>query len=83
MSGNCGVARASVNTTTCTNATTTASYAADASGANFSSTVFTVTLNTTCGGKSGNLVSASYAVALMIPFVDISLNLGSSACYPK
>lgn len=64
-------------------ATATAIYAAAASGAGFASTVFTVTPNTTCGGKSGNLVVGNFAVALAIPFVPISLNLSSRACYPK
>jgi Flp pilus assembly protein TadG len=61
----------------------TATYAAAASGAGFDSSVFTVTPNTTCGGKSGNLVVGNFAVALAIPFVPISLNLSSQACYPK
>jgi hypothetical protein len=63
--------------------TTTASYAAGASGAGFDPSVFTVTLATTCGGKTGNQVSALYPVTLLIPFVSVSLNLSSQACYPK
>jgi Flp pilus assembly protein TadG len=67
-------------------ATLTASYAASASGAGFDSSAFTVTTNTTCfgtSGKSGNKVVGNYTVAMQIPFVDISLNLSSQACYPK
>lgn len=66
-----------------TDAAATATYAAAASGAGFDSTVFTVTPNTTCGGKSGNKVVGNFAVALAIPFVPVSLNLSSQACYPK
>jgi Flp pilus assembly protein TadG len=62
-----------------------ASYAADASGAGFDSTVFTLTANTNCSGASqnGNQVSATYALPMQIPFVNFSLNLSSCAFYPK
>lgn len=75
---------ASVNTA-CDNAADTQSYAASASGASFDSAVFTLTANTNCSGASqkGNQVSGTYAVALAIPFVPISLNLSSCAFYPK
>jgi Flp pilus assembly protein TadG len=74
---------ASINTSTCDNAADTASYAAGVSGAGFSSTVFTLTANTTCGGKNGNLVSGSYSVTLNIPFVNLMPTLTSQACYPS
>ena len=61
----------------CGSASATQSYAASASGAGFTSTVFTAT-STTCG-KS---VSASYPVTLAIPYVNMSLTLSSQACYP-
>jgi Flp pilus assembly protein TadG len=62
-----------------------ASYAADQSGAGFDSTVFTLTSNTNCSGatQNGNQVSGTYAVAMAIPFVPITLNLSSCAFYPK
>ena len=76
---------ATVDTTTCDNVADTQSYAANASGAGFDSSAFTVTLDTACfgTGSHGNKVVANYAVALAIPFVPISLNLSSQACYPK
>ena len=76
---------ATVDTTNCDNVADTQSYAASASGASFDSSVFTVTLDTACfgAGSHGNQVSGAYTVALAIPFVPISLNLSSQACYPK
>lgn len=74
---------ASIDTSTCSDATSTATYAANASGAGFASSVFTPTLATTCGGKNGNLVTGSYAVGLVIPFINVSMTLTSSACYPS
>jgi Flp pilus assembly protein TadG len=55
-----------------------ASYAADASGAGFASTVFS--LGT---AACGNQVTASYAMVLPIPFVSNSaVTLTAQACYP-
>jgi Flp pilus assembly protein TadG len=75
----------SVNTVACSDDTATKTYASSASGADLPSSVFTVTLaagGATCGGKTGNVVSASYPMSLMIPFVSVSLTLTSQACYP-
>jgi Flp pilus assembly protein TadG len=74
---------ASVDSTNCGTSDNAKTYAANASGAGFSASVFTATLGTTCGGKTGNLVSGSVPVSLVIPFVDISLTLTSQACYPS
>jgi len=74
---------ASINTSTCSDVDSTKTYAANASGASFSSSAFTVNLATTCGGKTGNQVTATYAVPLVIPFINISLTLSSQACYPS
>ena len=69
----------------CDNVANTQSYAADASGAGFDSSIFTVTLDTACfgAGSHGNQVVANYALASAIPFIPMSLNLYSQACYPK
>jgi hypothetical protein len=65
------------NTTTCGSATQAASYAATASGAGFSSSVFTGS-TPSCGKQ----VSASYPMTLAMPYMNLSLTLTSQACYP-
>ena len=63
---------------TCGNASQAQSFAASQSGAGFDASVFTVT-TASCGNK----VSASYQVALEIPFMNLSpATLTSQACYP-
>lgn len=53
-------------------------YAADASGAGFASTVFSLST-----AACGNQVTASYAMTLAIPFVSNSaVTLTAQACYP-
>ena len=76
---------ASIDTTTCDNVADTQSYAANASGASFDTSVFTVTLDTACfgTGSHGNQVTGNYSLAPVIPFVSFTLNLSSQACYPK
>ena len=79
-------ARCAANSSTCgapnsqTSALVTA-YAAGISGAALDSSVFTYTYTaspSTCGYK----VTASYPLTLAIPFLNYSLTLTSSACYP-
>ena len=69
----------------CDSVAHTQSYAAGASGASFDSSVFTVTLDTACfgAGSHGNQVTGNYTLAAVIPFVSVTLNLSSQACYPK
>ena len=54
-----------------------ASYAADQSGAPIDSSVFTYTRTAACGCQ----VTASYSMALNIPWTDLSVILTSDACY--
>jgi Flp pilus assembly protein TadG len=77
---------ASVNTTTCDNATDTATYAANQMyGLSISSSVFTATLNTTCGSNTGNKVSASLAFTFIAKgLIPSGWNptLTASSCFP-
>jgi Flp pilus assembly protein TadG len=44
---------------------------------------FTVTMNTTCGGNTGNLVSASYKFNILnLAFTKPSVTLTAEVCYP-
>ena len=44
---------------------------------------FNVTLNTTCGSNTGNLVSASYTFSLIsVYFLKTSPTLTAQSCYP-
>ncbi len=68
---------ASVNPTLCGTLSQIQTYAARQTGAGFDSSIFAVT---TAG--CGNKVSASYRLALTLPFLPSSLNLTAQACYP-
>jgi Flp pilus assembly protein TadG len=74
-----GAARCMSNSpSTCGSASQAQSFAASQSGAGFDASVFTVT-TASCGHK----VSATYQVALEIPFMNLSpATLTSQACYP-
>ena len=66
---------ASLNGTACSGQV--ASYAADQSGANIASSVFTYTRTAACGCQ----VTASYSMPLNIPWTDLTVILSSDACY--
>jgi len=66
---------ASLNSTSCSGQVAT--YAADQSGANIDSSVFTYTRTAACGCQ----VSASYSMPLNIPWTDLTVILTSDACY--
>ena len=68
---------ASINKTTCGSASQIQSFAAGRSGAGFDSSVFTATV-----AGCGNRVSASYTMALNIPFMAHSISLTAQSCYP-
>ena len=68
---------ASNNPTECSSASQTQSFAARQSGAGFAASVFSAT-----SASCGNQVSASYPMALTIPYMNVSLTLTSQACYP-
>jgi len=68
---------ASVDTTTCGSATQIQSFAAGRSGAGFPSSAFTATV-----ASCGNRVSASYNMALNIPFMAHSISLSAQSCFP-
>ena len=63
------------STTTCSNASQIAAYAAAQAGAGFDSAIFSF-----AQADCGNRVSASYPLTL--PVLNISLNLSAQACYP-
>jgi len=66
---------ASLNGTSCSGQV--ASYAADQSGANIDSSVFTYTRTAICGCQ----VTATYSMPLNIPWTDLTVILSSDACY--
>ena len=68
---------ASVNKTSCGTASQIQSFAAGRSGAGFPSSAFTATV-----ASCGNHVSASYTMALNIPFMPHSISLSAQSCYP-
>jgi len=70
---------ASVNPTLCGTTSLVQTYAANQTGAGFDSSIFAVTTPLpTCG----NQVTASYPLALTIPFMALSVTLSAQACYP-
>lgn len=69
---------ASVNPTLCGTATQIKTYAASQAGAGFDSSVFSVAT-----ASCGNQVTASYPLALAVPFTTFSVNLSALACYPS
>ena len=68
---------ASVNPTLCGSPSQIQAYAADQSGAGLDSSIFSVE-----AASCGNRVSARYPMALIIPFMSLSVNLSAQACYP-
>jgi Flp pilus assembly protein TadG len=75
---------ASLNGTACSGQV--ASYAADQSGADIASSVFTYTCRASdaCGAKTatcGCQVKATYSMPLNIPWTDLTVILTSEACY--
>jgi Flp pilus assembly protein TadG len=68
---------ASINTTACGSASQIEAFAAGRSGAQFASSIFTATV-----AGCGNQVSASYTMALNIPFMAHSISLSAQSCYP-
>jgi Flp pilus assembly protein TadG len=81
-------ARCAANSSTCgapssqTSALVTA-YAAGVSGAALDSSVFTYSHAASPNNACGYQVTASYPLTLAIPFLNYSLTLTSSACYPN
>ena len=71
---------ASINPAVCTLPIGTQNYAAARSSAGFSASDFSVTDPMP---RCGNQVSANYPMALMIPFLTVSVNLTAQACYPS
>jgi Flp pilus assembly protein TadG len=69
---------ASNNTATCGTASQIQTFAAGHSGEGFAASVFTATTP-----SCGNQVSASYPMALNIPFGTYSITLTAQSCYPK
>jgi Flp pilus assembly protein TadG len=70
------------NTTTCGTTSEAQAYAASRSGAGFTSSVFTATSSATCGSVTGNQVSATYKMNLLIPFGKYSVTLTAQSCFP-
>jgi Flp pilus assembly protein TadG len=68
---------ASIDTVTCGSAAQIQAFAANRSGAVFSSSIFKAT-TPTCG----NQVSASYPMSLSIPFASYAITLTAQSCYP-
>lgn len=68
---------ASINPTLCGTASQIQSYAPSQAGAGFGASIFSVSI-ASCGSQ----VSASYPLALTIPFISLSVNLSAQACYP-
>jgi Flp pilus assembly protein TadG len=66
-----------VDTSVCSSATQTKSYAASASGYAFSSSIFTVA-TAACGSR----VSASYPFTFVVPLIGTSVTLQAQSCYP-
>ncbi len=71
---------ASINPTACGSASDIRIYAAARSGSGVDASVFSVTVPTP---SCGNQVSAIYPMALMIPFLTVSVTLTAQACYPS
>lgn len=70
------------NPNTCGTSSQITTFAANASGANLSSSVFTYTAPAT--GNCGYLVTASYQINISIPLIHINNpTLTASACYPN
>jgi Flp pilus assembly pilin Flp len=68
---------ASVNPTLCGTTSQIQAYAARQAGAGFDGAIFSPTT-----ASCGNQVSASYPLAMIIPFMTLSVTLDAQACYP-
>jgi Flp pilus assembly protein TadG len=71
---------ASINPAVCGSVNDIQKYAAARSGSGVDALVFSVTIP---APSCGNQVSADYPMALMIPFLTVSVNLTAQACYPS
>jgi Flp pilus assembly protein TadG len=71
---------ASINPTACGSANDIENYAAARSGSGVNASVFSVTAPMP---SCGNQVSATYPMALLIPFLTLSVTLTAQACYPR
>jgi hypothetical protein len=71
---------ASINPAACGSASDIQIYAAARSGSGVDASVFSVT---TPIPSCGNQVSATYPMALLIPFLTLSVTLTAQACYPS
>ena len=71
---------ASINPTACGSVNDIRSYAAARSGSGVDAVAFSVTIPMP---GCGNQVSANYPMALMIPFLTLSVTLTAQACYPS
>jgi Flp pilus assembly protein TadG len=70
---------ASVIASVCADNSSVGSYAASVSGANIPASAFSLDITQSCG----NLVSASYAISLHIPYKPMSWTLTAKSCFPK
>ena len=68
---------ATVNPTMCGNESQVQAYAANQAGAGFDGSIFAF-VRIGCG----NQVSASYPLALTVPFTTMSITLSAQACFP-
>ena len=68
---------ASVNPTLCGTTSQIRDYAASQAGAGFAPAIFSASK-----ASCGNQVSASYPIAMAIPFMTLSVNLSAQACFP-
>jgi Flp pilus assembly protein TadG len=80
---------ASVNTTNCGTEALMQSFASNIAGSNVPASVFHLNSGSppagtpACPTASNNLVTASYAMQLYIPYVSMHPTLTASACFPK
>ncbi|HEV8678535.1 MAG TPA: TadE family protein [Stellaceae bacterium] len=68
---------ASIDATRCGTTSLLQTYAASLTGAGFDTSIYSVSAQ-----PCGNQVSASYPLALTIPFMSFSVTLRAQACYP-
>ena len=68
---------ASIDVNNCNTSDQVKHYAADRSGAGFSSAVFSTSTQ-----PCGNLLTATYPLSLNIPLLPISVTLTARSCYP-
>ncbi len=68
---------ASIDINNCNTSDQIKNYAADRSGAGFSSAVFSTSTQ-----QCGNQVNATYPMSLNVPLLPISVTLTAQSCYP-